>query len=60
MAKTHNTNIRAHPGFQNLFGFVGRYHIEVGPENIYTTILYFVGALKAILEAECSAEPYSF
>ena len=57
MAKTHNIKIRAHPGFQNLFGF-GRYHIEVGPKNIYTSISYFVGALKAFLEAECSAEPY--
>lgn len=36
---------------QDLFGF-GRRKIEVHPDDMYTMILYQVGALKAMLDAE--------
>jgi lactam utilization protein B len=49
MAKAHNVKIGAHPGLQDLFGF-GRRRIEVDPEDMYTMVLYQVGALKAFLE----------
>jgi hypothetical protein len=51
MAKRHNVKISANPGFQDLFG-LGRRRIEVHPEDIYASILYQVGALKAFWEAE--------
>jgi lactam utilization protein B len=51
MAKENNVKIGAHPGLQDLFGF-GRRRIEVDPEDMYASILYQVGALKAFLEAE--------
>jgi lactam utilization protein B len=51
MAKEHNVKVGAHPGLQDLFGF-GRRRIEVDPEDMYASILYQVGALKAFLEAE--------
>jgi lactam utilization protein B len=51
MAKAHSVKIGAHPGLQDLFGF-GRRRIEVDPEDMYASILYQVGALKAFLEAE--------
>lgn len=51
LAKAHNVKIGAHPGLQDLFGF-GRRKIEVDPEDMYASILYQVGALKAFLEAE--------
>jgi lactam utilization protein B len=51
MAKKHNVKIGAHAGLQDLFGF-GRRRIEVDPEDMYASILYQVGALKAFLEAE--------
>ncbi|TAQ89761.1 hypothetical protein B7494_g1936 [Chlorociboria aeruginascens] len=51
MAKAHHVKIGAHPGLQDLFGF-GRRRMEVDPEDMYASILYQVGALKAILESE--------
>lgn len=51
MAKAHNVKIGAHPGLQDLFGF-GRRKIEVDPNDMYASILYQVGALKAFLDAE--------
>ncbi|RFU25546.1 hypothetical protein B7463_g10793, partial [Scytalidium lignicola] len=51
LAKQHGVKMGAHPGLQDLFGF-GRRKIEVDPEDMYASILYQVGALKAFLEAE--------
>ncbi|KAI9745920.1 MAG: hypothetical protein M1818_000601 [Claussenomyces sp. TS43310] len=51
LAKQHNVKMGAHPGLQDLFGF-GRRRIEVDPEDMYASILYQVGALKAFLDAE--------
>jgi lactam utilization protein B len=51
LAKAHNVKIGAHPGLQDLFGF-GRRRIQVAPEDMYASILYQVGALKAFLDAE--------
>jgi UPF0271 protein len=51
LAKAHNVKMGAHPGLQDLFGF-GRRRIEVDPEDMYASILYQVGALKAFLDAE--------
>jgi len=51
LAKKHNVKMGAHPGLQDLFGF-GRRKIEVDPEDMYASILYQVGALKAFLDAE--------
>ncbi|KAH8892171.1 LamB/YcsF [Thozetella sp. PMI_491] len=51
LAKHHGVKIGAHPGLQDLFGF-GRRKIEVDPEDMYAMILYQVGALKAMLDAE--------
>jgi len=51
MAKAQNVKVGAHPGLQDLFGF-GRRRIEVDPEDMYASILYQVGALKAMLDAE--------
>lgn len=51
LAKTYNIKMGAHPGLQDLFGF-GRRRIEVDPQDMYASILYQVGALKAFLDAE--------
>jgi lactam utilization protein B len=51
LAKEHNVKMGAHPGIQDLFGF-GRRKIEIDPEDMYASILYQVGALKAFLDAE--------
>jgi len=51
LAKKNNVKMGAHPGLQDLFGF-GRRRIEVDPEDMYASILYQVGALKAFLDAE--------
>ncbi|KAI5920350.1 hypothetical protein F4810DRAFT_702933 [Camillea tinctor] len=51
LAKKYNIQIGAHPGLQDLIGF-GRRRMNVNPEDMYAMILYQVGALKAILEAE--------
>lgn len=44
-------SIGAHPGYPDLQGF-GRRHISYTTDDIYTMILYQVGALRSIVEAE--------
>jgi 5-oxoprolinase (ATP-hydrolysing) subunit A len=44
-------SIGAHPSYPDLQGF-GRRNIDFTPEEIYTMVLYQIGALKAITEAE--------
>ncbi|VUC29305.1 unnamed protein product [Clonostachys rosea] len=51
LAKEHGVKIGAHPGLQDLFGF-GRRKMEIHPDDMYAMILYQVGALKAMLDAE--------
>ncbi|OAA37822.1 Glycoside hydrolase/deacetylase, beta/alpha-barrel [Metarhizium rileyi] len=51
LCKKHKVKVGAHPGLQDLFGF-GRRKMEVDPGDMYAMILYQVGALKAMLDAE--------
>ncbi|KAI1278180.1 LamB/YcsF [Xylaria sp. FL0933] len=51
LAKAHGVKIGAHPGLQDMFGF-GRRKMEIHPDDMYAMILYQVGALKAMLDAE--------
>lgn len=51
LCKQHNVRVGAHPGLQDLFGF-GRRKIETDPGDMYAMVLYQVGALKAMLDAE--------
>jgi 5-oxoprolinase (ATP-hydrolysing) subunit A len=44
-------SIGAHPSYPDLQGF-GRRKIEFSPEEIYSMVLYQIGALKTIAEAE--------
>lgn len=51
LCKKHGVKAGAHPGLQDLFGF-GRRKIDVALDDLYAMVLYQVGALKAILDAE--------
>jgi UPF0271 protein len=51
LCKQYGVKAGAHPGQQDLFGF-GRRKIEVDPKDMYALVLYQVGALKAMLDAE--------
>jgi lactam utilization protein B len=51
MCKEHGVKCGAHPGLQDLLGF-GRRRMEIDPEDMYSMILYQVGALSAFLKAE--------
>lgn len=50
LAKQYNVKIGAHPGFPDLHGF-GRRNIDMSPEEIYTMVLYQLGALHAFTTA---------
>lgn len=51
LCKKYGVKAGAHPGHQDLFGF-GRRKIDVSPNDIYALVIYQVGALKSMLEAE--------
>ena len=51
LAKKHGVRVGAHPGLPDLLGF-GRRPMDVSPEDMYALVLYQVGALAAILQAE--------
>jgi UPF0271 protein len=51
LAKEHGVAVGAHPGLPDLMGF-GRRVMEVNPSEIYSYIVYQVGALKAFAEIE--------
>ncbi|KAF4948096.1 hypothetical protein FGADI_9883 [Fusarium gaditjirri] len=51
LCKQHGVKAGAHPGLQDLFGF-GRRKMEIDPRDMYAMVLYQVGALKAMLDAE--------
>lgn len=49
LAIKHNVKIGAHPSYPDLQGF-GRREMNLTPKEIYTMILYQLGALNAIVE----------
>lgn len=51
LAIKHGVAIGAHPGFPDLQGF-GRRNMALSDEEVYDTVIYQIGALKAIVEAE--------
>ncbi len=51
LAKQHGVQVGAHPGFRDLAGF-GRRPMQCTPDEIYTDVLYQVGALAAVCKAE--------
>lgn len=51
LAKAHGVAVGAHPGLPDLMGF-GRRVMEVNPSEIYSYIVYQVGALNAFVEIE--------
>ncbi|CAI6030806.1 unnamed protein product [Clonostachys chloroleuca] len=51
LAKLKKVRVGAHPGLQDLVGF-GRRRMEIDPEDLYSMVLYQIGALKAFLDAE--------
>lgn len=50
LAKTYGVQVGAHPGLPDLQGF-GRREINCSVDEIYSDIVYQVGALKAFVEA---------
>ena len=51
LAKRSGVQVGAHPGFPDLVGF-GRRDLAASPEEVYTDVLYQLGALAAFLGAE--------
>jgi len=50
LAKKHGVKVGAHPGLPDLQGF-GRREMNLTPEEIYTIVVYQVGALKGFTDA---------
>jgi 5-oxoprolinase (ATP-hydrolysing) subunit A len=48
MACKHGVKIGAHPGFPDLVGF-GRRNMNLTPDEVYTNVLYQIGALHAFV-----------
>ncbi|MHC0035654.1 5-oxoprolinase subunit PxpA [Pseudoneobacillus sp. C159] len=48
MAIKHGVKIGAHPGFPDLQGF-GRRNMNLSPEEVYSMVLYQIGALEAFV-----------
>ncbi|WP_421378780.1 LamB/YcsF family protein [Bacillus salacetis] len=51
LALKNNVKIGAHPGYPDLQGF-GRRHIDISPEEIYSLVLYQIGALDAMTRSQ--------
>jgi 5-oxoprolinase (ATP-hydrolysing) subunit A len=51
LAIKNNVKIGAHPGYPDLQGF-GRRIIEIPPEEVYSLVLYQIGALSAIVQSQ--------
>ncbi|KAK7751559.1 hypothetical protein SLS62_006509 [Diatrype stigma] len=51
LAKQHGVRVGAHPGLPDLLGF-GRRQMAISPEDMYSMVIYQVGALGAMLAAE--------
>lgn len=54
LALQNGVAVGAHPGFPDLQGF-GRRNLQMSPEEVYASVLYQIGALKTIVEAEGGA-----
>lgn len=57
LAQTHGVSIGAHPGYPDLMGF-GRRSMKCSSDELRTMIIYQVGALAAICEANGSRVAY--
>jgi UPF0271 protein len=51
LALEHGVAIGAHPGYPDLQGF-GRRAMQLTPEEVYVSVLYQIGALRAVVEGE--------
>lgn len=51
LCKKYGVKVGAHPGLQDLLGF-GRRRMDIDPHDVYCAVLYQIGALKAMLDAE--------
>lgn len=51
LAVNHNIAIGAHPGFSDLAGF-GRRDMALSADEVYTSVVYQIGALAAFVKAE--------
>lgn len=51
LAKKHNVAVGAHPGLPDKEGF-GRRFLDIPPHDLHCQMLYQVGSLKAMLDAE--------
>ncbi|WP_082087883.1 LamB/YcsF family protein [Domibacillus indicus] len=51
LAMEHNVKMGAHPGFQDLAGF-GRRNMTLSPEEVYSLVVYQIGALQAFVSIE--------
>ncbi|MGF2616645.1 LamB/YcsF family protein [Rossellomorea vietnamensis] len=51
LALKNGVKIGAHPGYPDLQGF-GRRHMDIPSEEIYSLVLYQIGALEAIVRAQ--------
>lgn len=54
LAAAHNVSIGAHPGYPDLVGF-GRRKMALVPEEIYSLVVYQIGALSSFAKAEGTA-----
>ena len=51
-AQTRHVAVGAHPGFQDLAGFGRRQILGYSPQQIYTMVVYQIGAIKALAECQ--------
>jgi 5-oxoprolinase (ATP-hydrolysing) subunit A len=51
LARKHNVKIGVHPGFPDLNGF-GRRNMNLSSDEVYTQVLYQMGALEAFVRAQ--------
>lgn len=51
LAREHGVAVGAHPGYRDLAGF-GRRTMKCSPDEVYTDVLYQIGALAAFCRAE--------
>jgi 5-oxoprolinase (ATP-hydrolysing) subunit A len=51
LAIKNDVKIGAHPGYPDIQGF-GRRHIDIPPEEIYSLVLYQIGALHAMVTSQ--------
>ncbi|MCI2254900.1 LamB/YcsF family protein [Domibacillus sp. PGB-M46] len=54
LAMEQGVKMGAHPGFQDLAGF-GRRNMALSPEEVYSLVVYQIGALQAFVQIEGAA-----